>query len=125
MNLRFSIIIPSYNEGDDIRLSIESALNQDYLEREILVIDDSHDNTPSIIQEYERMGVRLIKGKQNGCCGARNFGIETAIGDIVVLLNADVVLPKDFLNRLAAHYHSGADYVLVESLTFNTDRFFA
>src|SRR3989344_5290464 len=99
MERKFSIIIPSYNEGEDIRLSIESAITQKYPNKEILVVDDSSDSTPKIINEYAKKGVRFINGPRNGCCEARNLGIKTATGDIIVLLNADVVLPSDFLER--------------------------
>jgi glycosyltransferase involved in cell wall biosynthesis len=125
MNLKFSIIIPSYNEGEDIRLSIESAIRQKYENKEIIVVDDSSDNTPEIIEAYENQGVRLIKGQKSGCCGARNLGMKNASGDIVVLLNADVSLPSDFLSRISSHYEAGADYVLVESKTFNLDNLWA
>ncbi|MEK7674149.1 MAG: glycosyltransferase family 2 protein [Patescibacteria group bacterium] len=117
--MKFSVIIPSYNEGDDIRLSIESAINQNEKDKEILVVDDSTDNTKNIIKEYKSVGVKLIDGKKQGCCGARNLGIKIATGDIVVLLNADVILPYDFLNKISKHYENGADYVLVESEVFN------
>ena len=121
----FSIIVPSYNEGDDIRLSIESAINQDYPAKEILVVDDSSDETPRIVREYARQGVTLIEGERKGCCGARNLGMRSASGDVVVLLNGDVRLPRDFLTRIVRHYEAGADYVLVESRVFNIESLWA
>ncbi len=118
----FSIIIPTFNEGDDVRLSVESALAQRHPPHEVLVVDDSTDSTPGIVREYAARGVRLIGGPRRGCCGARNLGMREASGDVVVLLNADVVLPPDFLARLAPHYAAGgADYVLVESRVLNLD----
>ncbi len=123
--LKFSIIIPSYNEKEDIRLSIESAINQTYQNKEIFVIDDSSDNTPEIIKEYKKTGVRLINGSRKGCCGARNLGIKTATGDAVVLLNGDVRLPSDFLEKILKHYEAGADYVLVEARAFNLETLWA
>ena len=124
-NLKFSIIIPSYNEGDDIRLSIDSAIKQDYQNKEIIVVDDSSDNTPKIIKEYADKGVNLIIGPRKGCCGARNLGMKSASGDIIVLLNADVSLPPDFLSRVSRHYDDGADYVLIEARAFNLDNLWA
>lgn len=125
INLRFSIIIPSYNEKDDVRLSIESAINQTYPNKEILVVDDSTDNTPEIIKEYVSSGVKLIIGPKKGCCGAKNLGIRMSAGDVVVILNADVVLPQNFLEKISVHYKRGADYVLVDSLVFNREKLWA
>lgn len=125
MDLKFSIIIPSYNEGEDIKLSIESAINQRYLDKEIIVVDDSTDNTPVIIKGYADKGVKLLNGQRKGCCGARNLGMRSATGDIIVLLNADVSLSPDFLKKISKHYEAGADYVLVESKAFNLDNLWA
>lgn len=123
--MKFSIIIPSYNEGDDIRLSVKSAIAQTYTNKEIIVVDDSSDNTAKIISEYSRDGVQLINGSRKGCCEARNLGIKSALGDIVVLLNADVVLPVDFLYQIKKHYDNGVDYVLIESKVFNDNNLWA
>ncbi len=124
--LRYSMVIPSYNEGEDVRLSIESAINQTYPNKEILVVDDSSDNTPEIVKEYASLGVKLLKGQRKGCCEARNLGIKSATGDVVVLLNADVVLPPDFLEKIAVHYEKNkADYITVESETINQENFWA
>jgi glycosyltransferase involved in cell wall biosynthesis len=117
--MTFSIIIPSYNEGDDIRLAIGSAIAQTIKPLEVLVVDDSSDSTPEIIGEYSGRGVKLVNGERTGCCGARNLGMRQAKGDVVVLLNGDVQLPPDFLERISEHYESGADYVLVESTVLN------
>ena len=116
-----SIIIPSYNEKEDIRLSLNAAIGFKYQNKEIIVVDDSTDNTPEIIKEYEKYGVRLIHrgNRSNGCCGARNLGILEAKGVIVVLLNADVFPKKDFVDKILSHYENGADYVLVESKVAN------
>jgi glycosyltransferase involved in cell wall biosynthesis len=120
-DLSFTVIIPSYNEREDIRIAIESAVNQEYPAKEILVVDDSSDNTPDIIKEYKKDGVDFVGGPKMGCCGARNKGMKMANGDVVVLLNADTALPPDFLKKIKKHYDAGADYVLVESEVMNQE----
>ena len=117
--MRFSIIIPTYNEDRDIAATLEALLGLDYPDREILVVDDSSDRTPEIVGGYARQGVRLIHPGGGGRCEARNLGIREASGEVVVLLNADVRLPADFLRRLAYHYQNGADYVLVDAKVAN------
>jgi glycosyltransferase involved in cell wall biosynthesis len=117
--MRFSIIIPTYNEERDIAATLEALLGLDYPDREIVVVDDSSDRTPEIVGGYARQGVRLIHPGGGGRCEARNLGIREASGEVVVLLNADVRLPADFLRRLAYHYQNGADYVLVDAKVAN------
>jgi glycosyltransferase involved in cell wall biosynthesis len=121
-----SIIIPTYNEGEDVRLSLDAAIGFNYPHKEIIVVDDSTDNTPDIVKKYEQYGVRLMKRKsrENGCCGARNWGIKEARGEIIVLLNADVSPPRDFLERILPHYENGVDYLLVWQEVANNEYLF-
>lgn len=121
-----SIIIPTFNERNDIEETLHAALENRYARKEILVIDDSQDNTADIVARFAGYGVKLIRREDpvDGCCGARNRGMTEASGDIVVLLNADVRLPPDFLQRLLVHYSRGADYVLVESRVENGQTLF-
>lgn len=123
--IKFSIIIPTYNEKDDCRLSIESSINQTLKPLEIVVVDDSTDNTSEIIKEYKDRGVVLVDGPRKGCCEAMNFGIQNAKGDVVIELDSDVVLPADFLEKILKHYQEGADWVLNEAKVFNTESFYA
>lgn len=112
----FSIVIPTYNEEAEIEETLTNLLALKYQQREIIVVDDSTDNTPTIVQKYSQQGVRLIQPKERrGRCEARNIGINSSIGDVVVILNADVLLPRDFLNKIALHYEAGYDSVTVLS----------
>jgi glycosyltransferase involved in cell wall biosynthesis len=119
--LRFSIIIPTYNEEHDIAATLEALLRLDYQDKEIMVVDDSTDRTPEIVRGYAHQGIRLIHPGGGGRCEARNIGIRAATGEVVVILNADVRLRPDFLRRLVPHYEHGADYVLVSAKVSNLD----
>jgi len=123
--MKFSIIIPTYNEEHDIVATLEALLRLDYQDKEIMVVDDSTDRTPDIVRGYADHGVRLIHPGGGGRCEARNLGIREATGEIVVILNADAHLPPDFLQRLVPHYEQGAGYVLVFSKVSNLDDLFA
>ncbi len=123
--MKFSIIIPTYNEESDIVDTLEALLDLDYPDKEIIVVDDSTDRTPEIVHRYADKGVRLIHPGGGGRCEARNLGIREAAGEVVILLNADVRLGTDFLKRLARHYQQGADYVLVDAKAANRQDLFA
>jgi len=124
--MKFSIVVPTYNEQNDIAGTLDALVSLNYSNREIVVVDDSTDNTPSIVKNYEPYGVALIRPIiREGRCGARNIGILAAKGEVVVILNADVRLPPDFLDKILIHYQNGFDYVLVKSQVSNTDKLFA
>lgn len=110
----FSIVIPTYNEEADIGETLSSLISIDYPHKEIIVVDDSTDDTAIIVDKFSSYGVRLIHPPvRRGRCEARNIGIQNSLGDVVVILNADVLLPRDFLTNIAKHYNSGYDSVTV------------
>lgn len=118
-----TIVIPARNEAEDIAATLDACLAIDYERKEIIVVDDSTDETPLIIAGYADRGVRLIHREvnRNGCCGARTLGMQLAKGEIVVVFNADNRPRPDFLRRLLPHYRAGADYVIVRSSVLNRD----
>jgi len=116
----FSVVIPTRNESRDILATLHSIRANPFSDYEVLVVDASTDDTPPMVQNFGDPRVRLLKqNNRDGRCGARNQGIRDAVGEVVVILNADVRLPTDFFSRLKAHYDKGADYVIVDSTVEN------
>ncbi len=116
----FSIVIPTRNESEDILKTLISIRENSYTDYEVLIVDASEDHTPNIVQNFGDPRFHLLKqDNRDGRCGARNQGIRIAKGEVVVILNADVRLPNDFLERIKIHYDNGADYVIVDSAVEN------
>ncbi len=126
-NPTFAILIPAHNEAADIRRTLDSALAVRPANRQIVVIDDaSTDNTPQIVEGYADRGVRLVRMPANhGVAAARNEGLRATDAGVVVILNADVILPPDIIERLQPHYANGADFVVVDSRPQNMGSVFA
>ena len=105
---RVSVVIPCYNAGRFLREAIESALHQTYPAAEILVVNDgSTDDTAAVARLYER--VRYIEQRNQGAPAARNTGMRSSTGDLLVFLDAD--------DRLQPHALATG----VESLAANSD----
>jgi glycosyltransferase involved in cell wall biosynthesis len=118
--LAFSVVVPTYNEAGDISMCLDAVFELDPPAEEVIVVDDaSTDRTREIVSEYDV--TLLVNDENRGVAATRNRGIEAASGDVVVLLNADVLLPTDFLGRVRPHYEAGADFVVCNSQVENTD----
>jgi len=90
-----SIIIPTYNEERFLPLLLESIKKQDYHEYEIIVADaNSKDNTRKIARNY---GCQVVKGGLPA--KGRNNGARYARGDILLFLDADIILPQGFIRK--------------------------
>ena len=92
-----SIIIPMYNSVKYIATSIESALNQTWPNKEIIVVDDgSTDNSLEIARAFETKGtVKVIAQQNSGSAAARNKGGKCSNGDYIQYLDADDLLAPD------------------------------
>jgi glycosyltransferase involved in cell wall biosynthesis len=89
----FSIITPAYNRADLIGKTLDSVLAQDFDDWELIVVDDgSTDTTAQITQQYaaRHPGRIIALGQGNAGPGAaRNWAIQHASGQYVLLLDSD------------------------------------
>ena len=98
-----SIIIPVYNAEGVLHRSVESVLNQNYKNIEIIIIDDgSTDQTGSIIDEYAKKDsrIRVFHKINEGPPKARNLGVFNAKGSFVAFCDADDVMHPQMLLRM-------------------------
>jgi len=86
----FSVIIPSYNRQDFLKIAVNSVLNQTFTDYELLVVDDgSTDNTPKIINSLNSPKIGYIFQPNQGVSSARNKGIKQAKGKFICFLDSD------------------------------------
>lgn len=90
MNHLVSIVIPTYNREDYILEAVNSCLSQDYLEIEVIVVDDgSTDNTSSLVSSISDSRFKYYLVPNNGACYARNYGLSKCSGFFVKFLDSD------------------------------------
>ena len=93
-----SVIVPVYNEEVRISRCIESILNQDIQELELILIDDgSTDSSGRICEKYARKDSRIqvIHQKNSGVGSARNTGITASKGKYIAFVDSDDYLPNN------------------------------
>ena len=99
----FSIIIPTYNRAGLIGLTLQSVMDQEFIDFELLVVDDgSTDDTAAVVARYADPRLRYLP-KQNAERGAaRNYGLARAQGEYVLFLDSDDRLHPHHLATLYA-----------------------
>jgi glycosyltransferase involved in cell wall biosynthesis len=110
--MRFSVVVPAYNESAYLGRALDSLLHQDYDGTyEVIVVDNnSCDDTAAIAARY---GVRVVKEPQQGVCAARQRGVECARGEIIISTDADTTQPRDWLRTIDARFAESAGVVAV------------
>lgn len=92
-----SIVIPCYNAERFVGQAIQSALDQNYPHKEVIVIDDgSTDASLEIIKSFGD-ALRWESGPNRGGCAARNRGLKLARGELVQFHDADDLLHPEKL----------------------------
>ena len=98
---QISIIVPVYNAAETLRPCVDSILNLEYQDYELLLIDDgSTDNSLSICEEYANRDKRIQVFHQNnrGVSSARNKGLQLCSGNWVTFVDSDDMVSVDYLN---------------------------
>jgi glycosyltransferase involved in cell wall biosynthesis len=102
-SLKISIVVPIYNVEPYLRHCLDSILNQDCSDCEIICINDgSTDYSLAILEEYKKQypQINLLSQENKGLSAARNAGIRAATGDYILFLDSDDWLEKDAIRML-------------------------
>lgn len=111
-HVRFSVIVPAYNEAAYIGRALHALRDQDYDGNyEIIVVDNnSTDQTAAVAARY---GVHVVSEPQQGVCAARQRGVECARGEIIISTDADTTQPHDWLRTIDAGFAASDRVVAV------------
>jgi GT2 family glycosyltransferase len=97
-----SIVIPNYNGGELLKKNLPKVLAA-YNSAEVIVVDDgSTDNSCEVLRDFTVKV--LVNPKNMGFASTVNRGIKEAKGDIIILLNTDVIPEKEFIKTLLTHF---------------------
>lgn len=109
-----SVIIPLYNAEKTIHECVETVLENDYDNFEVIVVDDkSSDKSLEILEAIKDSRLRKVFNQDNsGASFSRNVGIKDSKGEIVILLDSDSYVDRDWIGRHEkAHEEIGAEII--------------
>ena len=100
-----SIVIPAYNEAHYLAQCLDSIAGQTVPPDEVIVVDNgSTDNTAAVARRYSF--VRVVAERRPGIVHARNAGFDTATSDIIGRIDADTILPPNWVEYVLAYFGS-------------------
>lgn len=116
-----SVITPNYNSLKFIESAINSVINQDFKDWELLLIDDfSSDGSLDIIKKYSSIDNRIkyfLNNENLGASYSRNFGINQAKGRFIAFLDSDDLWRPDKLSKQL-------DFMLKKDISFSYTSYF-
>jgi glycosyltransferase involved in cell wall biosynthesis len=107
-----TVIIPTYNRGWIVKEAIDSVLDQDFSDFELIVVDDgSEDNTREILGAYAD-AITVLHRSNRGVSAARNRGIAEASGQLIAFLDSDDLWLPGKLKTQVKFFEENADAMI-------------
>ena len=124
---KISVVIPVYNKAKYLAQTIQSVLEQDFTDFELILIDDgSTDASDTIIQKFKDQRLKTLRQANQGVAIARNKGVSLATSPLIAFLDADDIWFPNHLSEIYSLYQNFPDAVFFGTaykLNFKNKRF--
>lgn len=114
-SLKISVVIPCYNASKTIYETLDSLACQTRIPDEVICVDDgSTDNTFELLNCYVQstsLRIQLVQQENSGVSVARNTGVQHAVGDILLFLDADDQYAPFFIEMVEKQMNEQVDTV--------------
>lgn len=102
--MKYSVIIPVFNRPDEVDELLESLTHQTLSNFDVVVVEDGSQNPcKEVCEKYnDRLAIHYYAKQNSGPGPSRNYGVERAEGDYVLILDSDCVLPPTYLEAIEA-----------------------
>lgn len=114
--MKISVVIPTFQRRDSLEVVLPSLLRQSFdpTEYEILLCDaGSSDGTRELVEELDDPRLRFLPGPNAGRSGARNRGVRSANGDLILFTDADIIAdPELLMQHWDSHKQNPGDAVV-------------
>lgn len=114
--MQYSVIIPVYNAEGTLRRCLNSLVNQQFSDYELLLINDgSTDGSDAICREYASAYscARYLTKENGGVSSARNLGLEQAKGEYILFVDSDDYVSENYFASLSRALESNAADLLM------------
>ncbi|WHX50201.1 glycosyltransferase [Paenibacillus woosongensis] len=118
--MKYSIIIPTYNQCLELRACLNSFIHQnvgDNISFEVIVIDDGSTDDTSLMLEkinvpYELKSKRNLRSKNSSRSQTRNIGVDLSDGDVLIFIDGDHVVQPNFIQSHHRYHQVEQNIVL-------------
>lgn len=102
--MKYSVIVPVYNRPNECEELLESLTHQTEKDFEVIIVEDGS-SVPcrDVVERYaDKLAVHYYDKPNSGPGQTRNYGVERANGEYVIILDSDVVLPEGYFAAIDA-----------------------
>lgn len=98
----FSLIIPVYNRPDDMQVVLEGLADQTYQNFEVIVVESGSEiKSDKVVEQFQgQLNIHYYYKANDGQGFSRNYGMERAKGDYLIILDSDIIIPPDYIEQV-------------------------
>lgn len=109
--MKVSVVVNNYNYESYVVKCVESAINQSYKDKEIIVVDDSStDKSVNYLENFSQI-TKIFKTVNEGQAAAKRDGYLASSGELVIFLDSDDYLYENCLERVVSEYKNGVSKI--------------
>ncbi len=116
--MKYSVIVPVYNRPNECEELLESLTHQTQHDFEVIIVEDGS-SVPcrDVVERYaDKLAVHYYDKPNSGPGQTRNYGVERANGEYVIILDSDVVLPDGYFAVSPQEASEGAKLSWISSI---------
>ena len=100
--MKYSIVVPVYNRPDEVDELLESLCSQTYKDFEVVIVEDGSNITcKDVCDKYAGiLSIHYYYKENSGPGQSRNFGVERAQGEYVIIVDSDAVTPPGYMQAI-------------------------
>ena len=107
-----SIIITAYNAEKTIERCLNSILENDYSDYEIILVNDgSKDNTEKVVELFASDKIKYFSKKNTGVADSRNYALDRAKGDYITFVDSDDYVSNNYFKSLEKYLSEGIEII--------------
>ncbi len=97
----FSVAISTFNRNDDLRRCLDSLSNQSYPDFQVVIANGGdYEGVKSVADDFQNLKIKVVNQERKGIVEARNLGWRHSQGDIVCLIDDDLVVSRQWLMNI-------------------------
>ena len=97
--MKYSIIVPVFNRPEEVDELLQSLMQQSYTDFEVIIVEDgSQLPCKDVCDKYsDKLNLQYFMKENSGPGQSRNYGVDKATGNYVIILDSDVIVPFEYL----------------------------
>ena len=97
--MKYSIIVPVFNRPEEVDELLQSLTQQSYTDFEVIIVEDgSQLPCKDVCDKYsDKLNLQYFMKENSGPGQSRNYGVDKATGNYVIILDSDVIVPFEYL----------------------------